>query len=272
MLSERDLVAVEEIVWSTDVILALVTEAQEIPLPTELETKIPAVDSEAVARRLAELKAEVIRPEHLLVDHRFKRDSQSTVPAGGVQFDMRAIVPHRENARHFFMACALLGLQVAAAEKSIVTLLPADEAVLPGRNVRLRYDGVGCTLTVKQEVERGEQLVLRAEVPVVLHDPELVKLMLTALAYRQNSRREKKNTVYRLGKALVELRQAPHVPALVEIEGRKKKHIYRALEALGFTKFQATSMSDGEYLRAYLPPEQQDYIDNLHFTDTTDTV
>ncbi len=245
----------------------LLIRATEEKIPIELETKVLNVNPAEIVASIIAQQGKLIAPEQLLVDSRYKRSPEKELLPASLALSVHDFGESDENIVHLFQALVTLGLNIRHINGDRITVEPFQDSIkLPKRNVRLREEKDGVSLTVKTETKKQKHLAERAEIPVVVTNRAAVEAFLGELKYKLKSIREKKNTKYSLGKAIVEIRQAPHVGPLIEIEGVNEEEINATLKLLGFKKKDASSLGDTEYLQAELPPEHQDKINNLRFS------
>lgn len=245
----------------------LLIRASEEKIPVELETKVLNIDPAEIIASITAQGGELIAPEQLLVDSRYKRSGDKESLPASLVLSVNDFEGSDENIIHLFQALMTLGLNIRHINGDRITVEPfQDSAALPKRNVRLREEKGGVSLTVKTETKKRKHLAEREEIPVTVTNRPAIEAFLTALKYTRKSVREKRNTKYSLDGAVVEIRQAPYVRPLIEIEGMSEEEINRTLKVLGFKKKDASSLGDSEFLKEALPEEHQEKINNLRFS------
>jgi hypothetical protein len=204
--------------------------------------------------------------EHLLVDRRYKRVKEVKKIPDSFQLALSAIKDTDQNSIHFFQALIKMGLDITQVGVSHIAAKPRNDYwTKAGVDVRLREDRSQVFLTVKNEVAKDANFVKREEIPVEVVDSASLSAFLEQLGYECRSVREKKNTKYALGKAVVEIRQAPHVAPLLEIEGGSIEDIQEALRVLEIPQERAISLGDTKFLKQALPPQHAKKINDLRF-------
>ena len=105
--------------------------------------------------------------------------------------------------------------------------------------IRLRTNGEKTTLTIKNLVT--SQIDGTQELEIVVDDFERTNLILKELGYVAKGYQENRRIQYDLYGVEIDIDYWPFIPTYLEIEGASEDAVYNALEALGFSRDDATT-------------------------------
>ena len=118
----------------------------------------------------------------------------------------------------------------------VYDLKPAEE----NRWIRLRTNGEKSTLTIKNVATSnidGTQ-----ELEIVVDDFDRTHLLLKELGYESRSYQENRRIQYNLNGVEIDIDTWPKMPTYMEVEGSSEDAVYHALDVLGISREECTSL------------------------------
>jgi adenylate cyclase class 2 len=115
--------------------------------------------------------------------------------------------------------------------------------------VRLRFDGIKTTLTIKEI--HSNKIDGTKELEIVVDDFDTTNLILQKLGYRYKGYQENKRISYKLDDVEIEIDSWPKIPTYLEIEGKSIDAVQRMVKQLGFKISQTTSVSTTDVYKKY---------------------
>ena len=108
-----------------------------------------------------------------------------------------------------------------------------------GKWIRLRTNGEKTTLTIKNLV--SSEIDGTQELEINVDSFEQCNLILNELGYEARSYQENRRVQYVLNGVEIDIDYWPMIPTYLEIEGNSEEAVYNTLEALGFSRDDATT-------------------------------
>ena len=106
--------------------------------------------------------------------------------------------------------------------------------------IRLRTNGIKTTLTIKNVATSnidGTQ-----ELEIVVDDFDRCHLLLKELGYEARSYQENRRIQYDLNGVEIDIDTWPKIPTYMEVEGSSEDAVYHALDVLGISREECTSL------------------------------
>ena len=113
--------------------------------------------------------------------------------------------------------------------------------ILPNKWIRLRTNGKKTTLTIK-EIKDKTAIDGTMELETVVGDFDVMNDILKELGYRYRNYQENYRIIYSLDDVEISIDSWPLIPTYVEIEGKTNEDVVMALEKLGYTLDDATTL------------------------------
>jgi adenylate cyclase class 2 len=140
--------------------------------------------------------------------------------------------------------------KIEAGHQSAVVFDYPDNKLLKEKSVlRLRTIGNRTELTLKKKIAKGEYKVME-EIETTVGDSETVVRIFEELGMK-SKKYEKYRATYKLGNTKLEMDRCPSVPWFIEIEAPSEGEVKDAVEKLGFSMSQATSMTGFDLIKKY---------------------
>ncbi len=115
---------------------------------------------------------------------------------------------------------------------------------------RIRKYGSRTEITYKKNRAKNSKYIEHDEYETTAQDFETTCTILKLAGFEIIRDREKKRTLYKLGKVKFEIDKYPTIPVYLEIEGTKKT-IQEALKKIGYSMKDATNMTSSQVLKKY---------------------
>lgn len=112
---------------------------------------------------------------------------------------------------------------------------------LPNKWIRLRTNGKKTTLTIK-EIKDKTAIDGTMELETVVGDFDVMNDILKELGYRYRNYQENYRIIYSLDNVEISIDSWPLIPTYAEIEGKTNEDVVMALEKLGYTLDDATTL------------------------------
>ena len=112
---------------------------------------------------------------------------------------------------------------------------------VPNKWIRLRTNGKKTTLTIK-EIKDQTAIDGTMELETVVGDFDITNDILKELGYSYRNYQENYRMIYSLGDVEISIDSWPLIPTYAEIEGRTNEDVVMALEQLGYTLDDATTL------------------------------
>lgn len=112
---------------------------------------------------------------------------------------------------------------------------------VPNKWIRLRTNGKKTTLTIK-EIKDKTAIDGTMELETVVGDFDITNDILKELGYSYRNYQENYRMIYSLGDVEISIDSWPLIPTYAEIEGRTNEDVVMALEQLGYTLDDATTL------------------------------
>ena len=113
--------------------------------------------------------------------------------------------------------------------------------ILPNKWIRLRTNGKKTTLTIK-EIKDKTAIDGTMELETVVGDFDVMNDILKELGYRYRNYQENYRIIYSLDNVEISIDSWPLIPTYAEIEGKTNEDVVMALEKLGYTLDDATTL------------------------------
>ena len=113
--------------------------------------------------------------------------------------------------------------------------------VNPNKWIRLRTNGKKTTLAVK-EVKDKSEIGGTDEIEIMVDSFENTNKLLESLGYISRNYQENYRKMYVLNDVEISIDSWPMIPTYAEIEGKSEKDVLNALELLGYTKKDYTTL------------------------------
>ncbi len=113
--------------------------------------------------------------------------------------------------------------------------------VNPNKWIRLRTNGKKTTLAVK-EVKDKNEIGGTDEIEIVVDSFENTNKLLESLGYISRNYQENYRKMYVFNGVEISIDSWPMIPTYAEIEGKSEKDVLNALELLGYTKKDYTTL------------------------------
>ena len=113
--------------------------------------------------------------------------------------------------------------------------------ILPNKWIRLRTNGKKTTLTIK-EIKDKTAIDGTMELETVVGDFDVMNDILKELGYSYRNYQENYRIIYSLDNVEISVDSWPLIPTYAEIEGKTNEDVVMALEKLGYTLDDATTL------------------------------
>ena len=113
--------------------------------------------------------------------------------------------------------------------------------ILPNKWIRLRTNGKKTTLTIK-EIKNKAAIDGTMELETVVGDFDVMNDILRELGYSYRNYQENYRIIYLMDDVEISIDSWPLIPTYVEIEGKTNEDVVMALEKLGYTLDDATTL------------------------------
>ena len=113
--------------------------------------------------------------------------------------------------------------------------------ILPNKWIRLRTNGKKTTLTIK-EIKDKTAIDGTMELETVVGDFDVMNDILKELGYSYRNYQENYRIIYSLDNVEISIDSWPLIPTYAEIEGKTNEDVVMALEKLGYTLDDATTL------------------------------
>ena len=113
--------------------------------------------------------------------------------------------------------------------------------ILPNKWIRLRTNGKKTTLTIK-EIKDKTAIDGTMELETFVGDFDVMNDILKELGYRYRNYQENYRIIYSLDNVEISIDSWPLIPTYAEIEGKTNEDVVMALEKLGYTLDDATTL------------------------------
>lgn len=113
--------------------------------------------------------------------------------------------------------------------------------ILPSKWIRLRTNGKKTTLTIK-EIKDKTAIDGTMELETVVGDFDVMNDILKELGYSYRNYQENYRIIYSLDNVEISIDSWPLIPTYAEIEGKTNEDVVMALEKLGYTLDDATTL------------------------------
>lgn len=113
--------------------------------------------------------------------------------------------------------------------------------ILPNKWIRLRTNGKKTTLTIK-EIKDKTTIDGTMELETVVGDFDVMNDILKELGYSYRNYQENYRIIYSLDNVEISIDSWPLIPTYAEIEGKTNEDVVMALEKLGYTLDDATTL------------------------------
>lgn len=127
--------------------------------------------------------------------------------------------------------------------------------------IRLRTNGQKTTLTIK-DIQK-KTIDGTKELEIVVDDFEKTNQILLELGYTPKGFQENRRIQYNLDGVEIDLDTWPMLPTYMEIEGKDEKEVYQAMEKLGISKEEITTLDVEGIYGFYGHPKEE--ITDLRF-------
>ena len=113
--------------------------------------------------------------------------------------------------------------------------------ILPNKWIRLRTNGKKTTLTIK-EIKDKTAIDGTMELETFVGDFDVMNDILKELGYSYRNYQENYRIIYSLDNVEISIDSWPLIPTYAEIEGKTNEDVVMALEKLGYTLDDATTL------------------------------
>ncbi|MGV8141601.1 MAG: class IV adenylate cyclase [Candidatus Woesearchaeota archaeon] len=115
--------------------------------------------------------------------------------------------------------------------------------------VRLRFDGIKTTLTIKEI--HTDKIDGTKEIEIIVDDFDKTNLLLNKLGYKHKGYQENKRISYKLNDVEIEIDSWPKIPTYLEIEAKSIDEVKKTVKQLGFKMSQTTSINTTDVYNKY---------------------
>lgn len=119
----------------------------------------------------------------------------------------------------------------------------------PSKWIRLRTNGIKCTLTIKDIAEKTIDGTKELEIEV--SDFDETDRILNELGYKSRSFQQNRRVQYILDGVEIDLDSWPLIPEYMEIEGKSESEVYSTLDKLGISKENITTLDVDSIYKSY---------------------